>query len=117
MDAGGRHLTAEETKKLFSNAKMTGLMGQGYRIDFDMKADGTFEGYAYPPGGSVKVWGKWNVSDSGAYCQQLQYARGEPNNFCNSLYVVGGKYFIAGAGKNPQAASTARLYPRAFAPL
>jgi hypothetical protein len=101
LDAGGKRLTTEDLQKIMPSTQFTGKMNQGYDTDLKLDKDGSFKGQVFPPEGTTPVYGWWQMKDD-TYCMDMRYQRGT-TKFCNSVYELKGRYFVAGS--KPQADS------------
>ncbi|TAG24257.1 MAG: hypothetical protein EAZ37_16705, partial [Burkholderiales bacterium] len=109
MDAGGKRLTTEQLQGLMPSKQFTGKMGQGYETDFKLDKDGSFKGFVYPDGRTVSTWGSWRIEND-SYCMDMRYTGGGTNKFCNSIFEVNGKYFVAGSAAKPDAGVRERFF-------
>lgn len=111
LDAGGKRLTGEDLQKIMPGTQFTGKMNQGYETNFKLDKDGSFKGEVFPPQGNTPVYGWWQLKDD-TYCMDMRYPSGK-NNFCNIVYELQGRYFVASS----KAQADSKVQERFFKPL
>jgi hypothetical protein len=105
----GVKLSPEEARMLVSGAKIHNRTTTGSTYSWDTKANGTLvassDGRGVDSGRNNygTATGTWQIDDRGRFCVKIAWQRG-PENWCRSLYNVGGKFYaVSGTGDDAAA--------------
>ena len=96
---GGKMLTKEEARKLFSGATVSGFQGGRFpdtRFRNQIAPNGTVAGDAWH--GDVwftKISGTWSINDAGQFCQDLRNDQGGKIVGCFFYYSIGNLFYSA----------------------
>jgi hypothetical protein len=115
VDKGGKKLTKEEVRKLFSGATVSGFQGGNFpntRFRNQISPNGSVSGDAWH--GDVwftKISGTWSVNDAGQFCNDLRNDQGGKITGCSFYYSIGDRFYAA-AGADRSIPVNARQFGR-----
>jgi len=99
LDRGGKKLTKDEARKLYSGATVSGVQGGNFpntTFTNAFSANGTVNGDAWNKGTwFTKISGTWTVNDLGQICQDLVNSQGGKIVGCSYQYILGNVYYAA----------------------